>query len=174
MNAVDNLNSVQVINKPCMSSRRMSLLPRTALHSDSEQEYLHLCRSIWKKSAQDSRNICIYVEVHGRNGLKSPGISAFMQKYMEEMGSRIYEQHLCRSPWKKWAQDSRNICILCRSIQKKWIKNLGLSAFYVRSIWHKWAQESRNICILCRSIRKKWSQESRNIYIFVKVYGRRG
>ncbi len=37
MNVVDNLNSVKVINKPCMSSRRMSLLPRTALHSDSEQ-----------------------------------------------------------------------------------------------------------------------------------------
>ncbi len=37
MNVVDNLNSVQVINKPCMSSRCMSLLPRTTLHSDSEQ-----------------------------------------------------------------------------------------------------------------------------------------
>ncbi len=37
MNVVDNLNSVLVINKPCMSSRRMSLLPRAALHSDSEQ-----------------------------------------------------------------------------------------------------------------------------------------
>jgi hypothetical protein len=37
MNVVDNLNSVQVINKPCMRSRCMSLLPRTTLHSDSEQ-----------------------------------------------------------------------------------------------------------------------------------------
>jgi hypothetical protein len=37
MNVVDNLNSVSVINKPCMSSRRMSLLPRATLHSDSEQ-----------------------------------------------------------------------------------------------------------------------------------------
>ncbi len=37
MNVVDNLNSVQVINKPCMSSRRMSLLPRATLHSDSKQ-----------------------------------------------------------------------------------------------------------------------------------------
>jgi hypothetical protein len=37
MNVVDNLNSVYVINKPCMSSRRMSLLPRATLHSDSEQ-----------------------------------------------------------------------------------------------------------------------------------------
>ena len=36
MNVVDNLNSVEVINKPCMSSRRMSLLPRATLHSDSE------------------------------------------------------------------------------------------------------------------------------------------
>ncbi len=37
MNIIDNLNSVQVINKPCMSSRCMSLLPRTTPHSDSEQ-----------------------------------------------------------------------------------------------------------------------------------------
>jgi hypothetical protein len=37
MNVVDNLNSVLVINKPCMSSRCMGLLPRTALHNDSEQ-----------------------------------------------------------------------------------------------------------------------------------------
>jgi hypothetical protein len=37
MNVVDNLNSVKVINKPCMSSRCMSLLPRTTLHSDSAQ-----------------------------------------------------------------------------------------------------------------------------------------
>ncbi len=37
MNVVDNLNSVQVINKPCMSSRNMRLLPRAALRSDSEQ-----------------------------------------------------------------------------------------------------------------------------------------
>ncbi len=36
MNAVDNLNSVLIINKPCMRSRCMSLLPRTTLHSDSE------------------------------------------------------------------------------------------------------------------------------------------
>ncbi len=36
-NVVDNLNSVKVINKPCMSSRRMSLLPQATLHSDSEQ-----------------------------------------------------------------------------------------------------------------------------------------
>ncbi len=36
MNVVDNLNSVYVINKPCMSSRRMSLLPWATLHSDSE------------------------------------------------------------------------------------------------------------------------------------------
>ncbi len=40
MNVVDNLNSVQVINKPCMRSRCMSLLPRTTLHSDSE----HVCK----------------------------------------------------------------------------------------------------------------------------------
>ncbi len=38
MNVVDNLNSVKVINKLCMSSRRMSLLPRATLHSDSEQK----------------------------------------------------------------------------------------------------------------------------------------
>ncbi len=38
MNVVDNLNCVQVINKPCMrASRCVSLLPRTTLHSDSEQ-----------------------------------------------------------------------------------------------------------------------------------------
>ncbi len=37
MNVADNLNSVYVINKPCMSSRRMSLLPRATLQSDSEQ-----------------------------------------------------------------------------------------------------------------------------------------
>ncbi len=37
MNVVDNLNYVEVINKPCMRSRCMSLLPRTTLHSDSEQ-----------------------------------------------------------------------------------------------------------------------------------------
>jgi hypothetical protein len=37
MNVVDNLNSVWVINKPCMSSRHMSLLPRAALHSGGEQ-----------------------------------------------------------------------------------------------------------------------------------------
>ncbi len=37
MNVVDNLNSVYVMNKPCMSSRCMGILPRTALHSDSEQ-----------------------------------------------------------------------------------------------------------------------------------------
>jgi hypothetical protein len=36
MNVVDNLNPVYVINKPCMSSRGMSLLPRATLHSDSE------------------------------------------------------------------------------------------------------------------------------------------
>jgi hypothetical protein len=36
MNVVDNLNSVQVINKPCMSSRNMRLLPWAALRSDSE------------------------------------------------------------------------------------------------------------------------------------------
>jgi hypothetical protein len=41
MNVVDNLNFVQVINKPCMSSRNMCLLPRATLHSDSEQE-LHV------------------------------------------------------------------------------------------------------------------------------------
>ncbi len=45
MNVVDNLNSVQVINKPCMSSRNMSLLPRATLHSDSEQflRYIFQC-----------------------------------------------------------------------------------------------------------------------------------
>jgi hypothetical protein len=37
MNVVGNLNSVYVINKPCMSSRNMCLLPRATLHSDSEQ-----------------------------------------------------------------------------------------------------------------------------------------
>jgi hypothetical protein len=37
MNVVDNLNFVYVINKPCIRSRCMSLLPRTTLHSDSEQ-----------------------------------------------------------------------------------------------------------------------------------------
>ncbi len=37
MNVVDILNSVYVINKPCMSSRNMCLLPRATLHSDSEQ-----------------------------------------------------------------------------------------------------------------------------------------
>jgi hypothetical protein len=37
MNVVDNLNSVLVINKPCMSSRNMRLLPWATLHSDSEQ-----------------------------------------------------------------------------------------------------------------------------------------
>jgi hypothetical protein len=40
MNVVDNLNSVLVINKPCMSSRNMCLLPWATLHSDSEQIYL--------------------------------------------------------------------------------------------------------------------------------------
>jgi hypothetical protein len=39
---VDNkLNCVKVINKPCMRSRCMSLLPRTTLHSDSEQPYCY-------------------------------------------------------------------------------------------------------------------------------------
>jgi hypothetical protein len=42
MNVVDNLNSVKVINKPCMSSRCMSLLPRATLHSDSEQLLLSI------------------------------------------------------------------------------------------------------------------------------------
>ncbi len=42
MNVVDNLkNSVYVINKPCMSSRDMCLLPQTTLHSDSEQYLLN-------------------------------------------------------------------------------------------------------------------------------------
>jgi hypothetical protein len=41
MNVLVNLNSVKVINKPCMSSRRMHLLPRAALRSDSEQ--LDIC-----------------------------------------------------------------------------------------------------------------------------------
>ncbi len=45
MNVVDNLNYVQVINKPCMRSRCMSLLPRTTLHSDSEQQVLTLSTS---------------------------------------------------------------------------------------------------------------------------------
>ncbi len=31
MNVVDNLNSVQVINQPCMSSRNMRLLPWAAV-----------------------------------------------------------------------------------------------------------------------------------------------
>ncbi len=37
MNVVDNLNSVKVINKPCMSSRNMRLLSWATLRSDSEQ-----------------------------------------------------------------------------------------------------------------------------------------
>ncbi len=45
MNVVDNLNSVKVINKPCMRSRCMHLLPRTTLHSDSEQLFLEIARS---------------------------------------------------------------------------------------------------------------------------------
>jgi hypothetical protein len=44
MNVVDNLNSVYVINKPCISSRDMCLLPRATLHSDSEQSQLKTCR----------------------------------------------------------------------------------------------------------------------------------
>jgi hypothetical protein len=40
MNVVDNLNYVKVINKPCMSSRNMCLLPWATLHSDSEQELM--------------------------------------------------------------------------------------------------------------------------------------
>ncbi len=37
MNVVDNLNCIQVINKPCMrKARYVSLIPRTTLHSDSE------------------------------------------------------------------------------------------------------------------------------------------
>jgi hypothetical protein len=38
MNVVDNLNCVLVINKPFMrEARYVSLIPRTTLHSDSEQ-----------------------------------------------------------------------------------------------------------------------------------------
>ncbi len=44
MNVVDNLNSVKVINKPCMSSRNMCLLPRATLHSDSEHYRLSKSR----------------------------------------------------------------------------------------------------------------------------------
>jgi hypothetical protein len=40
MNVVDNLNSVLVINKPCMSSRNMRLLLWAALRSDSEHQQL--------------------------------------------------------------------------------------------------------------------------------------
>jgi hypothetical protein len=52
------------------------------------QEYLHLCRSTWKKWAQESMN-SIYVEVHGKNGLKIPGISAFYVEVYRRSGSRI-------------------------------------------------------------------------------------
>ncbi len=41
MNVVDNLNSVYVINKPCMSSRNMCLLPRATLRRDREHVHLH-------------------------------------------------------------------------------------------------------------------------------------
>jgi hypothetical protein len=52
MNVVDNLNYVQVINKPCMRSRCMSLLPRTTLYSDSKH-VLHI--------GECSRKITIYL-----------------------------------------------------------------------------------------------------------------
>jgi hypothetical protein len=37
MNVVDNLNSVQVINKPCVCTRTMSLSAFYILHRDREQ-----------------------------------------------------------------------------------------------------------------------------------------
>jgi hypothetical protein len=38
MNVVDNLNSVKVINKPCVYSSTMRLSTFCGLHSDTEQE----------------------------------------------------------------------------------------------------------------------------------------
>jgi hypothetical protein len=38
MNVVDNLNSVQVINKPCVCSRTMRLSTFCGLRPDQEQE----------------------------------------------------------------------------------------------------------------------------------------
>ncbi len=38
MNVVDNLNSVQVINKPCVCTRTMRLSTFSALRRDREQE----------------------------------------------------------------------------------------------------------------------------------------
>jgi hypothetical protein len=39
MNVVDNLNSVKVINKPCVYSTTMRLSTFCGLHRDSEQFY---------------------------------------------------------------------------------------------------------------------------------------
>ncbi len=41
-NVVDNLNSVQVINKPCVCTRTMRLSSVAALQSDREHVYLDL------------------------------------------------------------------------------------------------------------------------------------
>ncbi len=46
----------EFINKPCMRSRCMSLLPRTTLHSDSEHLYLYRWMSgKWGRKREDTR-----------------------------------------------------------------------------------------------------------------------
>jgi hypothetical protein len=50
----------QVINKPCMRSRCMSLLPRTTLHSDSEQYALVHTLGIYSTHLVCFTNIGLY------------------------------------------------------------------------------------------------------------------
>ncbi len=60
LNVVNNLNFVLVINKPCMrEARYVSLIPRTTLHSDSEQ-FLKKKRKISCDYLIDDCSSCIH------------------------------------------------------------------------------------------------------------------
>jgi hypothetical protein len=47
MNVVDNLNSVQVINKPCVYSSTMRLSTFCGLHRDTEQLHIYMAQFPW-------------------------------------------------------------------------------------------------------------------------------
>ncbi len=50
------------MNKPCMSSRRMSLLPRVTLHSDSEQVHTFVDFLLFIKHS--SEELALYIHIY--------------------------------------------------------------------------------------------------------------
>ncbi len=169
MNVVNNLNSVQVINKSCMSSRHMRLLPRAALRSDSEHVLLTICSCIYPY---------IHLSIHPSSVHPSVCLSVCLSVYLYVFSLISLSVSLSVSASVHQSVSSSVFQSICQSARQSNNQSIGLSvSLLVCQLTHIPVSQNKNLEAAFRGFHEKVyccfskQQNKQNKQLFCKIVG---